>query len=251
MDITHSDHSGFAKISSGRERWDPHTHIPRHRHDRAYAALILAGSYEESGSCGRFRVGPGDVLFHDAFDAHLDRFCSSGAQILNLLVEEPSSGPSIGHIADPDAIVRIAERNAAEAAAQLRAQLRPLQPVHYDWQDKLADNLLHDTCCSLDQWATDNHLAPATVSRGFRKVFDVTPAGFRSEARVRRALAMIAANEESLAIIAVSAGFADQAHMSRAIRALTGAPPGYWRRSNRFKTIDTPVRPNPGHDTLK
>jgi AraC-like DNA-binding protein len=239
----------FAQTSSGRERWDPYVHIPRHRHDRAYAAVILSGSYEESGSRGRFRVGPGDVLLHDAFDAHLDRFCSRGAQILNLLVEGLSPGPGIGHIADPDAIVRIAERDVAEASAELRAQLRPVQPVYGDWQDKLADDLLHDPGCLLDQWARDNHLAAATVSRGFGKIFGVTPAEFRSEARVRRALSMIAAGKEPLAIIAVTAGFADQAHMTRAIRALTGAPPGYWHRSNRFKTVAPLSRPNSEHES--
>jgi hypothetical protein len=36
-----------------------------------------------------------------------------------------------------------------------------------------------------------------------------------------------------------AAGFADQAHMSRAIRVLTGATPGNWRRSNSFKTAKT------------
>src|SRR5579862_5787994 len=204
----------FAQISNGRERWDPHIRIPRHRHDRAYAALVLSGSYEESGSRGRFRVGPGDVLFHDAFDAHLDQFCSSGAQILNILVEGFSMS-SIGHIADPDSIARIAERNATEVGAQLRVQLRPIQRVHYDWQDKLADDLLRDPGCLLEQWAWNNNLAAATVSRGFRKVFGITPAEFRLEARARRALAMIAADEVPLAVIAVAAGFADQAHMSR------------------------------------
>jgi AraC-like DNA-binding protein len=239
----------FALTLSGRERWDPHARIARHRHGRAYTALVLSGSYEESGSRGRFRVGPGDVLLHGAFDAHQDRFCSSGAQILNLLVEEFSAGPSIGRIADPDEIMRIAERDEAEAAMELRTQLRPIPRAHRDWPDKLADDLLYDSSCLLDEWARENHLAAATVSRGFKQVFDVTPAQFRMEARTQRALAMIAANSGSLASIAALAGFADQAHMTRSIRLLTGATPGQWRRSNRFKTSTVPGRPNPGHES--
>ena len=223
--------------------------IARHRHNRAYAAVVLSGSYEESGSRGRFRVGPGDVLFHDAFDAHLDRFCGGGAQILNLLVENFSAGPSIARVADPDAIVAIAERDAAEAAAQLSVQARPIQHAHHDWQDKLAEDLRHDSGCLLDQWAREHHLAAATVSRGFKKVFGVTPAEFRLEARTRRALAMIVAKAEPLAAIAAATGFADQPHMSRAIRLLTGVSPGLWRRSNAFKTAHALDRPNPGHDT--
>jgi AraC-like DNA-binding protein len=215
----------FAHISSGLERWDPHIQIPRHRHNHAYAALVVSGSYEESGSRGRFRVGPGDVLFHDAFDAHLNRFCGRGAQVFSLLVDSHSSGPSIGRIADPDTIVRIAERDVTEAVTQLQAQLRPIQHVHIDWQDKLADDLLRDPGCLLDEWARNNNLAAATVSRGFRKVFDMTPAEFRLEARAHHALGMIVANKERLADIAMTTGFADQAHMCRAIRTLTDAPP--------------------------
>jgi AraC-like DNA-binding protein len=241
--------SSFTKISNGRERWSPYAHIGRHRHDRAYAALILSGSYEESGSRGRFRVSPGDILFHEAFDAHLDRFCRSGAQILNLLVEGFSPGMSIGHIADPDTVVRLAERNTEEAVAQLRVQLRPIERVYYEWQDVLAADLLEDPRLSLDGWAWNHDLAPATVSRGFRKVFGLTPAEFRLETRTHRALKMIAANEAPLASIAAMAGFADQAHMSRAIRLLTGATPGSWRRSNQFKTAALPCGPNHGHES--
>ncbi len=224
--------SSFTKISNGRERWNPYTYIGRHRHDCAYAALVLAGSYEESGSRGRFRVNPGDVLFHNAFDAHLDRFCSSGAQILNLLIGGFSFPISLGRIADPDTVARIAERDPEEAVAELRTQLRPIQRAHYDWQDALADDLLRDPSFPLDRWARNNELAPATVSRGFRKVFGVTPAEFRLEARTHHALTMIAANEAPLAGVAATTGFADQAHMSRAVRLLTGETPGFWRRSN-------------------
>jgi AraC-like DNA-binding protein len=239
---------GFAPISIGRQRWDPHTRILRHRHAHAYAALVLSGSYEECGSRGRFRVGAGDVLFHDPFDAHLDRFSSAGAQILNLPFETFSAGPRIGHVADADAVVRIAERDVADARAELRAQLRPTACVHDDWPDRLAEDLLGNPDCVLSRWARDNALATATISRGFGKVFGLTPAQFRLEARAHHALSMINDSEESLAIIAVAVGFADQAHMSRAIRALTGRPPGYWRRSNRFKTAQPSGGPNLPYD---
>jgi len=46
----------------------------------------------------------------------------------------------------------------------------------------------------------------------------------------------MAAGGSSLAEIAAVAGFADQSHMTRAVRALTGQTPGDWLRSNRFKT---------------
>ena len=90
--------------------------------------------------------------------------------------------------------------------------------------------------CRLDAWAARHGLAPASVSRGFGRTFGVTPAAFRLEARARLAFERIVSGAQPLADVAQATGFADQAHMSRAVRALTGAPPAAWRGSNRFKT---------------
>jgi AraC-like DNA-binding protein len=225
------DELSFAPTPSGHERRDSRAYIPRHRHERAYAAVVLAGSYEESGSRGRFRVSPGDVLLHDAFDAHLDRFEGSGARIFSLEIAACPADTSIAHVRDADSVVRAAERDALEAGALLLAEIRRKPPVHYDWPDILANDLLNDPAWRLDEWARKRALAPSSVSRGFRKVFGVTPAAFRLGARARHALRMITGSGQSFAAVAATTGFADQAHMSRAIRALTGAPPGSWRKS--------------------
>jgi len=234
--MRHGDELRFAPIPSGHERRDSRAYIPRHRHERAYAALVLTGSYEESGSRGRFRVRPGDVLLHDAFDAHLDRFESSGARIFSLEIAACPADASIAQVRDADAVVRIAERDTVEAGALLLTEIRRKPPVHYDWQDMLAEDLLSDPAWRLDEWARKRSLSPSSVSRGFRSVFGVTPAAFRLSARARNAFRMITGSGQSFAAVAATTGFADQAHMSRAIRALTGAPPGSWRRSNSFKT---------------
>jgi AraC-like DNA-binding protein len=229
--------AGFEHIGNGRQNWSPHHCIARHRHDRAYAALVLSGTYEECGSRGRFRVGPGDVLLHSAFDAHLDRFHNRGAQILNLVLASAVAADfSVGRVADPDTIARVAERDPIEAGIRLRAQVCESDAAPQDWPDVLAADLLRDPGCRLELWARHHGLAAETISRGFGRLFGVTPASFRVEARARRALALITGSDLPLACIAAAAGFADQAHMSRAMRALTGSPPSGWRRSNSFKT---------------
>ena len=222
----------FAQATEGRERRAAGTSLPRHRHGAPYAALVLRGGYEECGSAGRFRVREGDVLLHGAFDAHLDRFAAP-AEILNLPLAAPHA--AMARVADLDRIARLAERDPREAAAALREDLRPAVPAAADWPDLLAAELLRDTDCRLEAWAARHGLAQATVSRGFARVFGVSPSAFRAEARARRAFARVAATAEPLAAIAAALGFADQAHMTRAVAALTGAPPGRWR-SNGFKT---------------
>lgn len=226
----------FAKVTDGRESWSANRSVPRHRHDQAYAAIVLAGSYEECGSHGRFRVTAGDVLLHEAFDAHLDRFQKSGAQILNLVVAGWTAGFALGHVRDPDAIARAAERDLNEAGNLLRLELVEAGPCASDWPDLLARDLLNDPDCRIDDWAQRHHLAAETVSRGFGRMFGVTPAAFRLEVRARRAFRMVSDSVIPLAAVAARTGFADQAHMCRAVRALTSASPGAWRRSNPFKT---------------
>lgn len=226
----------FASISNGRQSWASCQEISRHRHDRAYAAVVLAGGYEESGSSGRFRVGPGNVLLHGAFEAHLDRFSAAGAQVLNLALPDPLQTGQLCRVHDPDAIARTAERDPARACEVLREQLVAVSPASRDWPDALARRLLEDPGVRLDDWAESHGLCPETISRGFGRVFGVTPAAFRLEARTRRVLVLLASGGASFAAVADAAGFADQAHMCRAVRALTGLPPGAWCRSNSFKT---------------
>ena len=70
----------------------------------------------------------------------------------------------------------------------------------------------------------------------FGRFWSVTPARFRAEVRARKAWRAIAFGDAPLAEVAADGGFADQAHLTRAIRALTGRTPGAWRLSNPFKT---------------
>jgi AraC-like DNA-binding protein len=225
---------GFVRIAGGRERRAAKTAVPRHRHDAAYAAVVLAGGYEESGSSGRYRVGPGDVLFHEAFDAHLDRFGMLGAEIFNLPL--PVRTPMrAGRIDDPDELVRLATQGGEAAAHYLLARVCETRALAADWPDLLAADLQGDPELRLDAWARRHGLATETLSRGFGKLYGMTPAGFRAEARARRAFDAIARSDAPLADIAARTGHADQSHMSRAVKALTGATPGHWR-SNPFKT---------------
>jgi AraC-like DNA-binding protein len=214
---------GFAGIKEGLERWIGAPTVPRHTHDKPYAAVVVAGGYEECGSHGRFRVCAGDVLAHGAFDSHLNRFHGKEVIIVNLKIADLPAAR--GKIADPEFVARLAERDSAAAADAVRDQFRAFRQGAIDWPDLLAEELNRAANIRLEKWANDHRLAAETVSRGFRKVFGVSPALFRQEARVRQALAMLRRGGSSLSAIAAMAGFADQAHMSRAVRALTGRTP--------------------------
>lgn len=207
----------------------------RHRHASGYAALVLEGGYVEAGDSGRRSVTAGEVVLHEGFEAHFNRFGGRGAWVLNLPLPDgwrPSQ--SFMRISDPDRIARIAERDPRAATSDLLEQLAPVEPQPGDWPDHLATALRGDTRLCLAAWAGKTGIAPGSVSRGFRQTYGVSPARYRSEARTRQALRRLS-GPASLADLALDAGFADQAHMTRAIVALTGRTPGVWRRLSPFK----------------
>lgn len=198
--------------------------LPRHRHADPYAAVVLAGGYVEAGENGRIVAAPGTVIVHDPFGAHRDIFGDCGAQVLNLAV---ASGLQSGvwEIDDPDAVVRLAERNPGAASALVAEKARRGGQRLDDWPDRLAAMLRVDPAQSIADWADAQGLHPASVSRGFARAYGVSPKRFRHEARVRRAIDLLADWDESLAALAAETGFADQAHLARSVRDIAGAAP--------------------------
>ena len=203
--------------------------LHRHRHDAPFAAVVLSGSYVEAGDTGLHRVGPGDVIVHQPFESHLDRFSIRGAEVLTLALTGDLPIGALRRATDPDAIARLAERDRAEAAQALMLNSLPVTVTAIDWPEMLAADLLADPGLSIAGWAFQRGLHPGSVGRGFRQQFGITAAGFRAAARGLRGVHAIRTTAETLSSIAAAAGYADQAHMTRATRAMTGNPPAQLR----------------------
>ena len=210
----------------------------RHSHEQAYAAIVLSGGYEEAGDHGRFWATTGDVVLHERFEAHINRFSDSGAVVINLAL--PEGFPfraGRASLSDPDSIVQLAEKSRLEASYLLLSTITGQCSSYADWPDELAAALLEAPSLKLGQWAERMALPPWAVSRGFRQVFGVSPEGFRARVRARQAWKSIQDTDKSLATIAVDLGFSDQAHMTRSVKQLTGTSPRNWRPpANGFKT---------------
>jgi AraC-like DNA-binding protein len=212
--------------------------VDRHIHAGPYASIVLSGGYEEAGDHGRFRVSAGDVIIHERFEAHLDRFSVGETVVLNLnLSTDCKIPPGLARITDVDELVRIAERDQNEALNFLMTSATRCNAGAFDWEDELCRALLGDGSVQLTEWAERNGLSPWTVSRGFREVFAVTPESFRARSRARRAWRRICGTDESLTTIALELGFTDQSHMTHGIRQLTGMTPAKWRPANGSKTV--------------
>jgi len=176
------------------------------------------------------------MVMHGEFDAHTNQLRAR----TELFSMELPAGFVIQHahgtVPDPDAIVVAAERDPVEALAMICVGCQPARPTVEDWQDRLAADIVSGAATSLQRWAEENNLHPASLARGFRQLFGVSPRRYRSELRSRIAWEQIARTAIPMATLAHDIGFADQAHMSRCVRALTGQPPAHWRRFKPFKT---------------
>lgn len=212
----------MSAVGIGRHAADER--LPRHRHAEGYIAVLLGGGYEEAGDEGRFAVRPGMAVVHGCWTAHLDRFGARGAEVLNLPAV-PGIAPGAGTIDDPDMAVRLAARDPRGAAAFVAERFRAGAVRHADWPDLLAAALRADPDLAITPWARSIGLDPASVSRGFARVYGVSPKRFRLEVRTRRALAALPGWRGTLADLAAEQGFADQAHLARAVAAMTGVPP--------------------------
>ena len=227
----------FHEAVIGRELCDSGD-LPRHRHAAGYMTLIVAGGYDEAGDVGRFRVRPGDLLVHRPFEAHRNAFGRRSAEVINLPLVDLPRLSALNRLADPDLIARLAERDPAAAAREAAASAEPV-PGEDDWPDTLAAALRgRQDLFRIGTWARERGLAPASVSRSFRRLFGTSPERYRAEARGRLAWSRIVGTAEPLAAIACDVGFADQPHMSRCVSAVTGQPPARWR--GRVKCVQDP-----------
>lgn len=204
--------------------------VPRHFHREGYANVVLSGGFTQLSFSGRHRVAPGSALLHAAFDAHANVQGSSRGSVILRLPWLNRTIEGAYAVRDPDLLARLAERDPIEASIALNGMLEPVASPEQGWEDALTTALSRSAPFRLRDWAEKRSINPAVLSRGFRSVYGTLPQRFRLEARTRWAWARLTAEPTDLTTIAHDCSFADLAHMSRSVRALTGANPLVWRK---------------------
>ena len=232
----------FRRIKPGIETLTSSFSLPRHRHFNAYATIVLAGTFEESGYSGRIRATAGDVLIHAVLDSHANRVVVAGLKLIRLEWRDLSGSGGLYRLDNVDEVARIAEKDVTEAGMLLESWLQrkkvPSPGQRNDWPDLLLTDLATDTATEIGEWAETNGLARETVSRGFAAAYGIAPSTLRAEVRARAAWLRLTRGLESLCQIAIETGFSDQAHMTRWVRRITGAPPAAWRRRTSASSPD-------------
>lgn len=213
-------------------------HIAAHRHELAYAALVLDGGYEETSPEGVWRLEAGDLVLHPPYHLHLNRFERGAVRVLNVTLPHAVARKLASHSyavlrpRDADALMRAKDTEAAEALGEALAQAAPREHAPpRDWLDAFADALRATPETRIGDLARCFGITPTHAARTFARRFGLTPAAFRAEQRVRAGLQRLAGSNIALADIAVACGFADQAHMTRTMVAATGHTPARLQRA--------------------
>ena len=82
---------------------------------------------------------------------------------------------------------------------------------------------------SLEDLGARIGIHPASLSRGFRLDEGITISDYLSRVRIQQACRQMTDKNVTLAELAANCGFADQSHLTRVFKSITGSPPGVFR----------------------
>jgi len=87
---------------------------------------------------------------------------------------------------------------------------------------------------SLEEMAKLVGLSQSQFARSFKISTGMPPYKWSLDARIKRAQELLLHGKESIAFIALQTGFADQSHLTKTFRRITGATPNDWRRNRQL-----------------
>jgi AraC-like DNA-binding protein len=135
---------------------------------------------------------------------------------------------------DPDKsleeqVVRVTASLLARRLPRRVAGGRPATATHQRLAARAREILLAEPATGLVELGRQTGCSPHHLSRVFSQVTGSSVSSYRNRIRVSRALDRIAEGERDLAALAHDLGFADHAHLTRTVRAVTGLTPSACR----------------------
>lgn len=232
--------------------------VPWHAHASPLLCLVVRGAFEER-SRGRSRtLGTGAVLFHPSDEPHAHRFeaprtrcfsvqlgpawLSQAAPAECLGLGGPRDQPR-GRIAwlarqlhdefgrGEDASALVLEGLLLAILGELTRRPAPAEPARPIWLRQVRDLVEAKLRgpLRLTALAAELEVHPVHLSRTFRRVYGVSLSTYVLRRRVELACIALAEDGVPLARVAQETGFADQSHLCRSFRRVTGLTPGAWR----------------------
>ncbi|HLI96198.1 MAG TPA: AraC family transcriptional regulator [Candidatus Baltobacteraceae bacterium] len=230
--------------------------VPMHQHEAPYLSLLLDGAYRERGADFDIRYEPYTLVFHAAGTVHEDEmlgpcrffavnFLPRWERIIDELGGSPSHVFEL-HGGDP---IWLALRLYREFLARGDSSEASVEALVYELCAYLAAHKIDDSheppwLAEIDRTIRERFhepldiaaiaaaagVHPSHVCRVYRRFRGQTITDTLFGARVQHVARRLTESDEPLSVIAAEAGFADQSHMTRIFKRVTGYPPGKHRR---------------------
>jgi len=240
-------------------RYLPGSTLPRHSHESHYFCFVLSGSYRESYERKVRSCEPLMILYHPAGELHAQSFDQTAVDLFRIEVDParlryPSRPSPSMDVRDfrgglpvslasklylefraPDAVSHLAIEGlglefiatlARDSQRRSNTSLQPPAWLHHAHELVKSRFLEHLT---LDEIAGVVGVHPVTLAREFRRHYHCTVGEMVRRARIGFACRQLLKPEESIADVAVSAGFYDQSHFAKTFKKLTGLTPAQYR----------------------
>ena len=223
--------------------WYPPGHaMAAHAHDVDQRSVLLAGALEERAGSQTSTLQAGTAGFKAAGVRHANLYGRDGALILAI------DGPAPGDVRDQgewrwrqawglNAIRRVLGATLSggvcltEAANDLVALAGPTDgsadaPRAPRWLGRVREAIDDDPAAArVEALAAEAGVHRVHLSRRFADVFSVPFSLYRRRAMTARGVRTLLHEQDGVAAAAAEAGFADQAHFTRALKAETGLTP--------------------------
>ena len=216
-----------------------------HSHDHHQISFLLAGAIRERHDGREVETDLPSLCIKPAGLDHANDYGRDGAVILSVNIDPASDLSAVvgedwsWRSCRPDRalsdLIGLLDEPEAEADAILTDLLALSGPAERkrglvpDWlltiRQRLSDP---EDEADFAVMAREAGVHRVQASREFVRHFTIPPSVYRTRCRVSRALGLMAARD-SLARVAAEAGFADQAHLCRAIKRQTGHAPSRLR----------------------
>jgi AraC family transcriptional regulator len=224
------------------------TRFRGHEHEGVHLCAVVEGGFVEKAGRGWVDVGPGTVRISSAARHDID-FSPSGAQCLLLLPTLPGLA-TLSHpqFLSPDpwlsrlvgtvaarmrsATVLEAEEATDELLAQVQRRLDGRSAPPPPWLRQLRERIDDGDAASVGDLALEFGVHRVHLARAFRDHYGTSLSRHLQRARLGRARRLLTTTDLSIVEIAAEVGFADQSHLTRAMRSGLGVTPGMLRRNH-------------------
>lgn len=236
--------------------------LPKHSHRHGGFCLILQGGYTESYGRTSLECGPSSVKFQPAGEEHSDVYGSEAVRCFIIELQEDwlartGAGALVSdrpHVHKSGTLARLmlrlrAEFHAADDESALlieglaleligeasRGRRRRPAAAPPPWLRR-AKEFIHEQFAdplTLPLVAEFVGVHPVYLATSFRRHYRQSVGEYLRERRVEYARDRISSSDDPLAEIALAAGFANQSHLTRTFKRLTGMSPARYRAAGR------------------